>query len=89
MINDNDEEGEDDSEFDGDDDNVHCKEHVIKPPCETNTIHCYGDNNTTTMATKICNMTGDPDSDDFCHVLGNANKWSEEYCLTQVTGMIG
>ena len=33
------------------------KEHIIKPPCETNTIHCYGDNNTTTMATKICNMT--------------------------------
>ena len=43
----------------------------------------------TTMATKICNMTGDLDSGDICLVLRNANKWSEQYCSTQVTAMMG
>ena len=43
----------------------------------------------TTMAPKICNMTGDLDSGDICLVLKNANKWSEQYCLTQVTAMMG
>ena len=68
----------------GDGDNAHYKECVIKPPCETNTIHCYGDNNVNNEdndGNQDLQYDCDLDSEDFCHVLRNANKWSEQNCL--------